>query len=131
MPRTQITTILAIQLLYLFYLTWASFKKKVFKHFFFSLVEFASQFSILAFLVIGCIFSYIGRDNLDSGTSEKIQIAAIFLIMVSTLLNFGYSVFLIVVALKNVVQLLKLKKIRKKVEKMEKENGGIHHISVK
>lgn len=94
--------------------------KRVFSNFFFTLVEMASQLAIFSFLAIGTAITYIGRENLHASTSESMQIAAIIVIIVSTLLNIGYSLLVIFLSFKNIRYLCRMKQMKKRVDKYEK-----------
>ena len=114
-PRIQISLILLIQLVYTGFVIWTGLVKKIYTSFFFTLIEFASEISILVFLLIGAIIKYVGRDNLNQGFSTMIQLIAIFLILISTLLNLGYSLAVLIKAALGIREILKFTSIRKKV----------------
>ena len=54
------------------YIIWAVFIKKIFTNFFFGLVEILTEVSILAFLLIGSIITYMGRDAMSVKFSTMI-----------------------------------------------------------
>ena len=101
MPRIQITVILGIQLIYLIYIFWAVFKRKIFSNFFFGLVEIMSEVSIFVFLLIGTLITYMGREAMSVSYSTTIQIIAIFMVLFATVLNLVYSLIVMVKSLSN------------------------------
>ena len=117
MPGAQITIIMSIQFVYLVYIFWAVFKKKIFSNFFFGLVEIMSEVSILAFLLIGTLITYMGREAMSVGFSSMIQIIAIFMVLFATVVNLFYSVVVMVKSLSNIRQLLKYKNLKEAITK--------------
>jgi hypothetical protein len=117
MPRTQVTMIAIIQLVYLVYVFWAVFKRKIFDNFFFGLVELMSELSIFIFLIIGTLITYMGREAMSVSFSSIIQIVAIFMVLFATVLNLFYSLFVVVKSLGNIRKLLKYKNLRQAITK--------------
>ena len=121
MPILQVTAILIIQLVYSIYIVWAGLVKRIFLNFIFALVEFISELAILFFVGIGCLLTYVGKENLNQNTSTLIQLIAIFFILFSTVVNLIYSLFVIVKGLLNVINLLKARSLKNKINKQYEE----------
>lgn len=81
------------------------------------MVEILSELSILVFLIIGAIITFIGRDGMSSKTSTMIQLLAIFLVLFSTVLNLLFSIVVIVKSIANIKNLVRYKNMKKKISK--------------
>lgn len=121
MPILQVSVIFLIQLVYSCYIVWAGLFKRIFLNFIFALVEFVSELAILFFVGIGCLLTYVGKDSLNQNTSTLIQLIAIFMILFSTVVNLIYSMFVIIKGLLNVINILKARSLKNKIDKKYKE----------
>ena len=65
--------------------------------------------------------TYVGKENLNQNTSTLIQLIAIFFILFSTVVNLIYSLFVIVKGLLNVINLLKARSLKNKINKQYEE----------
>lgn len=113
--------ILLIQIWYTIYIIWVAFFKKIYKNIFFSIVEILSELSILVFLVIGTMITFIGREGMSSSTSTNIQLVAIFLVLFSTILNLVYSSLIMAKSVINIKNLIKYNKLKKLITKQYME----------
>lgn len=95
--------------------------RRIFLNCIFAIVEFISELAILFFIGIGCLLTFTGRENLNQNTSTLIQLFAIFLILFSTLINLVYSMFVIIKGLLNVINLLKARSLKNKINKKYEE----------
>ena len=101
--------------LYTVYVVWTALIKKIYSSFFFALIEFTSEISILVFVIIGAVIKFVGRENMNQGFSTMIQLIAIFLVLFSTLLNLGYTLAVLIKAAVGLREILKFTAIRKKI----------------
>ena len=94
---------------------------KIYSHKFFGFMDLLTETCILFYFILGLLNNFLGEEKIGKGTWEKMQMAEIYLILITALLNVVQIVYNSVLG---IIDLIEERKYIVKAQKQMKDQKG-------